>query len=276
MNKEINIGFIGIGTFRAGTTWIFECLKEHPQICGSKKKETKYFADDRIYEQGAEYYKKQFVHCVPNQIAGEFYPGYLYSKKAAERIRNLLPNVKLIACFRNPADRAYSHYLLQKSKKGFKESFREMLEKNGEYIEQGFYFKNLQHYLDKFPRENILLLVYEDIEKDPVKFIQSIYKFLDVDPNFIPPSANKRINFNVDQRYHSLWLKKILSKLLSSKSRLFQFIMRWNTKDKSKLNFADRSRANMPEEDRKFLQKIYAEDIKRMEELLGRSLDMWR
>ena len=71
--------FIGIGTPKAATTWLFQCLAEHPEICMSKTKEVNYFNDDRLYALGPSWYAQQFSHRTNERICGEFTPTYLSS-----------------------------------------------------------------------------------------------------------------------------------------------------------------------------------------------------
>jgi len=61
MNKDnFKIDFIGIGAMKAASTWIFEALKEHPEICVSSEKETNFFNNDYNYRKGLKWYKKFF------------------------------------------------------------------------------------------------------------------------------------------------------------------------------------------------------------------------
>lgn len=109
--------FIGIGVQRAGTTRIYELLKQHSEICmPTYRKEVHYF--DRYYHKGERWYRSLFDHC-KGKIVGEITPAYIYDEKCAERIHKLLPDVKLIAILRNPIDRAYSQFKFTIREKGY-------------------------------------------------------------------------------------------------------------------------------------------------------------
>jgi len=201
MTKErdnFKIDFIGIGAQRCATSWIFKCLQEHSQICAFVKKEAAFFNDER---KNFEWYKSLFGHCATTAIKGEYSPHYMHpeydpKQKTAERIKNTFPDVKIIACLRNPIERARSQYFLEKLRnKETAPTFKKAILKNHhKYIEAGFYYTLLKKYLELFPRENILILIYEDIRKSPIGFIQNIYSFLGVDSNFVPPSVNKKVS----------------------------------------------------------------------------------
>ena len=119
IDKDFNIDFIGIGTSKAGTTWVSEMLDAHPGICMSEPKEVNYFNEQNNYSiniknynygKGFNWYKKHFLHWRTGQIIGEFTPKYLADLKAPLRIKNAFPDVKLIVCLRDPVDRAFSQY----------------------------------------------------------------------------------------------------------------------------------------------------------------------
>lgn len=109
-NHKQSPDFIGIGVMKAATTWIFQCLVEHPDICGSSKKEIHFFDRPENYKKGLEYYKAFFNNCSHDKVKGEYTPRYIFSKDAPELIYKNFLDVKIIACLRNPVDRAASHY----------------------------------------------------------------------------------------------------------------------------------------------------------------------
>ena len=100
------IDFIGLGAQKAGTSWVYACLYEHPEI-HAPIKELHFFSRDR-FSKGKDWYESHFSHRKEGQKVGEFSTSYLYSKETPERIKELYPEVKLIAIVRNPVTRAYS------------------------------------------------------------------------------------------------------------------------------------------------------------------------
>lgn len=277
--SNFKIDFIGIGASKAATTWIFDCLAEHPQVCDTKKyKELDFF--NNYYEKGVSYYQSFFKSCPPGKLKGESTPGYLFNPKVAARIKHCFPKVKLIVCLRNPIERAFSQYNFDK-KSDFicaKNSFEKALKLKPSLIKQGFYYSQLKRYFDLFSKENILVLIYEDIKKDPVRFIQSIYKFLKIDDKYIPKSisnpSNKRLEFRsvklqitLYKIYTKLKLNRLFKKL--NLEILARAVKRLNTTIKSK-------REEMTQETRSYLQKIYQEDIKKLENLIQKDLSFWK
>ena len=294
MSKDnFKVNFIGIGATRCGTTWISKCLSEHPEICFSRRKEVKFFMDKYgNYEKGIKWYKKQFPQCGKNKIKGEFTPEYLYSTEVPQRIKECFPKTKLIICLRNPIERVYSNYFYQKNRgKMASLSFEKAIAQNPDFIKSGFYYQQINEYLKLFPRNNILITIYEDIKKDPLSFIQKIYSFLGVDRRFVPKSINKIVNPTKEREFRylliSLSIQKTKSFLRKNKlgrklinlskkigvNRGIVLLEKINTKKEKVKLFV---KPPMKPETRVYLQEIYKEDIKHLEKLLNRDLSFWK
>ncbi len=108
--ENFKLDFIGIGANRSATGWIYQCLKEHPEICMSSQKETHFFGKNHLL--GFKFLKNNFKHCQPHQIKGEYSPEYISYPGSPELIRKYYPNAKIILCMRNPIDRLYSSFKL--------------------------------------------------------------------------------------------------------------------------------------------------------------------
>ncbi len=271
------MNFIGIGAQKAGTSWIYACLYEHSEIC-MPFKEINFFSREKNYKKGIEWYKDRFKTCSKNSLKGEYSTSYLYSRAAAKYIYKYFPRAKLIVCLRNPTDRAVSNYKHDIKVGNIPEnmSFDKASKKHKEYIEQGFYNKQLERYSKLFPRNQILIFIYEDIKKDPLKFIQKIYKFLGVDDSFVPSMLKSTIDVFrrpkfrlVDRiiRYIANSLRKTgLHKLawLIKKSGIPEFIRKINTKRSKEIKFDNRIRNK--------LKKLYEKDIAELSKKLKRNL----
>ena len=103
MESNFQIDFVGIGAGKSATTWIYYCLKEHPQICCSSKKETAFFGKSwwewggGNYEKGMGWYETFFNHCPKDAIKGEFCTRYISDSDSPYLIKKHFPKVKIIA-----------------------------------------------------------------------------------------------------------------------------------------------------------------------------------
>jgi hypothetical protein len=129
-------------------------------------------------------------------VAGEFSTSYLADPGTAARIRIRYPDAKLVVSLRHPVARAYSNYLNDAMAGVVRPGtpFVDALRAHPEYVEQGRYFSQLARYLALFPRPQLLVLVIEDAAADPVALVQGVFRFLGVDPTFVPSMATARVN----------------------------------------------------------------------------------
>ena len=275
--------FIGLGAQRAGTSWIYACLYEHPNIC-IPVKEIHFFSRERNWSKGYGWYEAIFEKCPQDAKAGEFSTSYLSDSATPERIHQRYPSVKLIACLRNPLDRAYSNYLNDIMAGVIKPEipFSEALKEHLEYIEQGRYATHLKGYLRVFSMDQILVLIYGDSLKDPLSFIETIYKCIGVDSSFVPSMVNVRVNKGRVPRF--VWLDRLLvqaSDVLRGKGL---YNIWWLTK---RAGLGDKIRALNTREiasrhrgpglsERAMLYEALESEITGLERLMGRNLQEWR
>jgi len=287
--------FIGIGAQKAGTTWIAACLAEHPEICMSYEKELYFFNsslvfvnEPRNWNKGRHWYEQQFAHCNRSEVRGEFCVLYLPDKEAAANIYNFYPDVKIIVSLRSPVQRAISSFAHLKRMAVMHKDYPispvpdDLFEASKlvpGIIEFGKYKTQLKRYLQLFRREQIKIVIYEDIALHPVKFIQDIYLFLGVDPNFVPSNVNQKRNPGsipriklIEQGLH------VGSKILSSlgMNGLVRWIKRKGIPDRIRIWNAKHDFIILSAEQYMVLQQLYKEDILFVEKLLGRTLDNWR
>ena len=188
------------GAPRCGTSWLYEVADRHPRIEMAKPRrpEPKFFLDDTIYARGLDYYSRTWFDAIaPDKIAGEKSTNYLESAAAARRIREHLPAVKLIFMLRNPVERAFSNYRWSKMNGLEAEDFDTALdlEASGvretpahlqfarpfDYLARGLYRKLLEPWFERFAREQILCLRYEDIAADAGSLAVRLHRFLGVE-----------------------------------------------------------------------------------------------
>ena len=102
--------FLILGAQKAGTSSLYNYLRQHPSLRLPQKKEMHFF--DLYYMRGLKWYARQFPAFVFNRTkkTGEATPYYLFHPAVAERVATALPNVKLIALLRDPTVRAFAHF----------------------------------------------------------------------------------------------------------------------------------------------------------------------
>ena len=202
--------FLVIGAAKSGTTTLYQYLCRHPNIFMSIPKEPNFFADNKNYRMGIDWYAKLFEEAQPYQICGEAstpYTHQLHIPDIPERIYQTIPDVKLIYIMRHPVDRAYSQYVQQikifqsvnrkKNLKPFKvpETFEQLLERGEKVIDANDYMERIdvlaasnyiniiEKYLQFFSDKSLLFLLMDDLVKKPEETIRKACDFLQIDPD---------------------------------------------------------------------------------------------
>jgi hypothetical protein len=187
------------GAPRSGTTWLYRLLDKHPDVYMAKPAapEPKFFLVDDLYEKGLEYYSRTWFPDIGGaRISGEKSTDYLESAVAASRIARDLPGAKLVFILREPVDRAYSNYLWTRMNGLETETFETALalEEQRErelperlrftrpysYFSRGLYADLLQPYVDRFPRQQFLVLKFDDLVARPEHLTARLHRFLGV------------------------------------------------------------------------------------------------
>ena len=202
MKRKVN--FIGIGVQKAGTSWLSEALNEHPEIYIHPKKEAHYFNKEKIYINKFHY---EWTFKNKNEkIVGDITPSYISEENVAEKIHKYNPDVKMIVILRDPTDRCVSQYKMEMSRKtieknsGLWDAFSRDLPKYGPMKARGLYNHQLSRYYKYFKKEQILILQYEELQKNPTNFIKKAFDFLELDNSFIPTCLSKNIKHKKDKR----------------------------------------------------------------------------
>lgn len=216
MNKTVAenklLDFTIIGAQKAGTSSLFQYLRRHPQLHIPRGKEIPFFSQDDRYERGYDSFVKEFFSGAPTEnLWGTVSPQYMADPLAPGRMHEMMPAVKLIAILRNPIHRALSHYKMavrrSNEKRSFDQAVGELVNEEAAchartlrprddnaqcYLVWGEYARILSTYRSLFPREQIMAVFSEDLERTPREIYQSILRFLDVSPDFLPDNLGRR------------------------------------------------------------------------------------
>jgi hypothetical protein len=196
--------YIIIGVQKGGTSSLFRYLTQHPNVLAGYKKEVKFF--DGNYHKGLNWYRYNFplISQMSDRLiqTGEASPSYVFHPLVPQRIKEALPNIKLVLLLRDPVARAYSHYHGNLRKGQEKASFQEAIEQeenrlNGErekiiadqkypmyrylvysYLARGVYIDQVKNWFKSFPRDQILILKSEDFFNNPPEVYQRVLTFL--------------------------------------------------------------------------------------------------
>lgn len=213
MSSSSTVSFLLIGAQKAGTTSLARHLGAHPQIFVPAAKELEFFSVDERYARGFDWYRQTYFEEAPEGcVLGEASTHYMMFPSVPLRIKEHLPDVKLIALLRNPIDRAYSHHRMSSMRgddtRPFEQAIADCMSKGDagpidvarDYVRFGEYGRVLNSYLEHFDRSRLLVLFSDDFDRDPAATLASAYRFLGVDEEFRPPDMTRRYNVGGEAR----------------------------------------------------------------------------
>jgi hypothetical protein len=245
--KIEKLDFILAGAQKSGTTALHYFLQKHPNITMGDQQEMHFFDDEEIFSRPVDYelLHKHFKPVAEATVAGECTPSYLYWQPAPERIWKYNPKIKLLVLLRNPIDRAFAHWNMQRFKGREPLDFFEAIKEEKTriagappvevrrfaYIDRGFYAQQLERFFQFFPQEQVKVVKFEKFREEQRETVDSIFSFLGLEP---------------------------LTSLRSKDRNVvpYERVMNW--------------------EERIFLYNIFADDIAKLERMLGWDCSDWK
>ena len=299
MPSTFKADFLGIGTPKCGSTWLFFALGQHPKICLSEPKEINYFnqvdfatpyvhGKDKLpfinpnFAKDLAWYVRHYKHCPADALKGEFSPSYILDEEAPSRIHRTFPKAKLLASLRDPVDQIHSAYWARSRYSGndIYETFEKAIKLDPRYLARGYYAKYLKRYLRYFDKEQIKVVLFEDIVDRPEETIRDIFDFLSVDSNVeldlnrIPKNQAKKSRFfspvPMMEKFSNFLIERNQAALLHHirKLGLKKILLR--------LSAVDHPREPVNPQIRNNLRRLFHEDTCELETLLNRDLSAWK
>jgi hypothetical protein len=278
-NSQFKVDFIGIGSGKCGSTWLYENLVQHPEFHDGNPKEIHYFSD--LYNNHDFQWYESLFSGSEGKLKGEFSITYMYDPLAAERIYERFPDAKIIAMVRDPITRTYSDYqhFIRKGDVPKDYPFSEYIQDN-EKLKFGHYSTYLEPFYKVFPKENILVLVLEEMQHDLAACYRQVFEFIGAeDVDFLPEGvADKR---NQSTNYRFLKLENILVRTYRFMARrgLTGFAERLKRSGVAqfmrRLNSTSRPLPEMDPQSKQLLMTAFAEEQDKLVQLLGRKTPIW-
>lgn len=250
--------FLIIGAAKGGTTSMYHYLNSHPEVYMSPVKEPHFFTFQGSVPEPETLDNPDAIHMLPpetrqlrtladysalfkeansnHHAIGEASTGYLCEANTPAKVRACLPDVKLIAILRDPAERAWSDFLMMK--RFGQESEDTLLEvvrqrESTRYLGLGCYGEALDRWYTEFPREQVRVFLYDDFAADTVAIVTDVLQFISVDPS-VPLDLSERHNSHTSHE------------------------------------------PQLDAETRATLVEYFQDDIRRLEDILKRDLTHWR
>lgn len=288
-----------IGAAKCGTTSLARIMAGHPEVFLPEEKEIRYFSREEYFRQGVDFFDKKYRAASDGQVLCDASPQYLfYHEKVVPRIIELYgeqaADLRFIVMLRNPADRAYSAYwqglrfgvesrsfeeaIAAENEAAYKTQYTENGQTAGAYTIASTYASQLKPWFAQFKREQFLVLLFEGFKADSEAAVAQALAFAgctsqaDLSENMkvhnkasVP--KNKAVN---DLVYHDSALKRAFKALVPEKARK-RIKDAINRQNQQEIDYQPMQAAT-----RAALMQQFEPEIAELEQMLGRSLDVWR
>jgi Sulfotransferase family len=280
--------FFVVGTFKGGTTSIHRYLSQHPDIFMPELKEPRYFAYDaddaehrsadelRYPVRSEDAYLELFKEVSGHRAIGEASPVYLDSAIAAARIANFNPDAKVIISLRDPISRAHSGYQMWIRSGRETRGVTEAMRPGERWVEGSMYAEKLRRYYLHFPKNQIKILLFENLVSNTGKVIADLFEFLDVAPNY---AANTSKAFNPGGLPRSRAIQYVMhrAKYLARQNPIIKnHAPTWLRNMYYGLRNKNLDRVSLPPEIDQMLAQYYVDDADEVARITGVATDVWR
>ena len=288
--------FFIVGAPKCGTTAMNNYLAEHPEIFIPDIKEVHFFGRDLNITKGAlrdeRAYRELFSGAKGEKRLGEASVWYLYSKTAAQEIYSFNPDAQIVVMLRNPADMLYSQHsqFLYNGNEDI-EDFSEALAaeperkagkripKSAHLVDGLFYSETVQYaeqlgrYFERFGRDNVHIILYDDFRADLPGTYRKLLQSLGVRDDFLPEFAV----VNPNKRARSALLRNFVQEPPESIKRLSRVFFPRSLRQRvmkglDQANIRYEARAPLDPELKGELEHRFAPEVEKLERLLGRDL----
>ena len=281
------VDFIIGGAAKSGTRSLYNFLCGHPDVCVSQPKEVNYFS--KYYEdQSLDAYRGYFDHCGAGQLRGEASTSYLeFAERTAPRIRNDVPDVRLLFILRDPVDRAYSDYWyavrqgrlehreglfgeLVRGAVSIPDYWRPQYDTGERIVRRGMYHDALTTYYERFGGSQIQVLLTRELSSAGEK----VCEFLDLEPHTDEVPRSNTGQYPVNGHIYALYrgAKDISSLLPDVVTENMVGMKEWVG---SQVFQQKNTQPPMDSETREYLSELYREPNRKLERLIERDLSGW-
>ena len=289
--------FFVAGCQKCATTSLHNYLVQHPDIYLPTQKETKHFVMDDRYNKGISYYEKIFFGNIKDELAvGEVDPDYIYFPEALTRIKAHfdLKSLKFIFIFRNPVERAFSHYLMTYRRGIETKSFEEAINSESKriatnffsrmhfsYVDRGFYHRQLLPFIEVLKPEQLMFLLTNDLKNEKDSTLRTCFEFLGVKSNCMRIKSGinhhaatvPKSDFLLNQivRKQDTLPKKIARLLIPNQDLRHKFRAKILDTNQTKNN----KNITLKKKERLYLIESFKEENRKLAKLIERDLSFW-
>lgn len=272
----MRVDFMIVGAMKCGTSSLARALAAHPGVCFSRPKEPQFFNRVTAWRQALPRYHALFAPR-PGQLLGEgsvqytWFPEYLGTP---QRLHEYNPALRLIYLMRHPVERVVSHYAHELVRGRVKGPPEAVVLRDPAYVNRSRYAVQIRPYLERFPREQVLLLVFEEMVAAPRETLETVLRFLGLPPD--PPEAVELPwrHPSAGAWYYKQWFRALGTLPIVRRARThLPRALRSRLRSVVKRRLPARPTFSPPL--RRALWALLEDDVREMEAILGRPVGAW-
>jgi len=215
--ESVPIRFAVVGVQKAATSTLYAMLVQHPQVVDGPQKELRFFIEDHDWDH-PDYSTYRRPVLGPARLAGDATPVYLFWPQALERMHAYHPGMPLMATFRDPVERAFSQWAMQRNRRTDFPDLPEAIERYAadalpdrlsetaggpdrrqSLFTRGLYGAQVERGLAVFPRRQWLFLEFRELLSDHVAALDRATDHLGIErfttyPKLVQRSATSTTN----------------------------------------------------------------------------------
>lgn len=242
--SAMSLNFVVIGAMKSGTTTIHNLLSQNPCISLPLGKEIPLFNKNAVSKEDFRRMLNTHYRKFEGKCIGKVSPQYMaWEEESSRNLASLFPDVRLIAILRDPIERLLSHYAMcvalnletrgiegavgsaHKIEYGRSYTYTPV----NSYVAWSEYGRILRRYLDYFNREQLLVLDFDELCRNPIETYKKILAHIDVadqvwntdkvgNRKMMSGKKNGRLTLTLEKM--GILLLRVLSRLVSERQSM--------------------------------------------------------
>ena len=273
MNTK-KVDFIIPGAMKCGTSSLAKLLMSHPDIVFSSPKEPQFFAKAKNWKDELAVYENYFKK--EGRIRGEGSTSYTmypwFNLGIWNHIYEYNPDMKFIYLVRNPIDRFVSHYMHLYERGYIDCSLDETFKQTPLMFYVSRYYMQISPYIDRFGKDNVLLIDFDDFNNFRSQTVKQVSAFLDIDFDKFSTIDTVHINKSVGGYKKHYKYDNPSGYLKVIKNTMPKFVWHRLT-DNSKRAFTKKPTLSV--EQKQIINQYMKLDVLALQELMQKDLSHW-
>ncbi len=270
--------FIVIGAMKCATSALHEQLARQPDVFMSTPKEPNFFSDDAVFAKGEGWYRGLFEAAPETAKRGESSTHYTKlpaHPRTVERMKAMLPDVRLIYIMRHPIERLVSHYVHEWTQRVYSEPIGRAVDARPELIAYSRYAMQLAPYFEAYGREAVLPVFHERLTAQPEPEFKRICRFMGSAGEAGWDDSLGRVNASSERLRRSAVLSAIMN---APGSRRIRRLFPQATRDRVKALWQMKDRPRLTPDQERRLRGVFDADLAKLSVFFGVELtcENWR